>query len=135
MTPIYNDSERVAWFVCERIGRFIHPPYFAIGYESGGAIKIGAIFNDYYVGGNIELTIAADAPLTRGVIRDLARYVFVQLKCRRVSLTTPLKYERVIRMAKRFGFQQEGVRSDYFGAGQHAAMLGLKISRCKWLRV
>lgn len=135
MRPVFNDNLRVAWFVCERIGRFVHPPFVAIGFERDGILKAGAIFNDYQPGGNIELTLACDGPMTRGMIEAIAQYVFVQLKCTRLSLTTHLENKRVVRMAKRAGFQQEGVRADYFGPREHAVLFGMKRSRCKWLKV
>lgn len=134
MRPVYDDGQRVTWFVCDRIGRLIHPPLIAIGFERDGVLKAGAIFNDYQPGGNIELTLASDVPFTRGMIGVIAHYVFVQLKCTRLSLTTNLTNERVIGLARKAGFRQEAIRSDYFGPGEHAVLFGMKRSRCKWLR-
>ena len=74
----------------------------------------GAVFNNWN-GANIDLTIAMDAPPTRGIIRALQHYVFVQSGATRVSALTRRSNKRVQKLLPRLGFAFEGTRKRYFG--------------------
>lgn len=135
MRPVYGEPNRTALWVSERIGRLIHPPFMAIGWTRNGRdLCAGAVFNDYYERGNIELTLACDGPMARSMFAEIARYVFVQLKCSRLSVTTSIHNEPVKDLAIRAGFKPESVRADYYGEGDHAALFRMKRRECKWLR-
>lgn len=134
MQPLYGHDDAVAAWVSVRLNSIIHPPFVAIGFMRGNVLSAGAVFNDHVPGGNIEMTIASDGPLSRAMFAEIARYVFVQLKCSRLSVTTHDRNEAVKNMALRIGFKRESIRADYFGEGDHAALFRMKRRECKWLR-
>jgi RimJ/RimL family protein N-acetyltransferase len=90
------------------------------------------VFNDY-TGGNIEVTVATDAPFTRGMIRAVSNYVFDQLGCARMSIHTRTGDTKTRNMARRAGFVQECVRMNFYGEGKHAALYRMLRKECRWL--
>lgn len=134
MRTIYDDAPRVAAWVSAKAQTIIMPPFMAIGWEDETGLRVGVVFNDYIPGGNIELTLAAEAPISRRMLTEVARYVFGQLKCSRMSVTTQHVNEHVKGMALRVGFKPESIRADYYGEGAHAALFRMKRRECKWLR-
>lgn len=135
MQPLFGYDREVASWVSTRIKSTIHPPFVAIGFLRNDVLIAGAVFNDFIPGGNIELTFASDEQISRPMILIVFRYVFVQLKCSRLSITTPDTNERVKDLAKRLGFKPESIRADYYGEGAHAALFRMKRRECKWLRI
>lgn len=125
MTPILGHDVSVAMWVSERVGQNFAPPFTAIGFGNRGGIAAGAVFNDYVPYGNIELTLAADRPFTRSMLRTLAAYVFGQLGCSRLTVRTRQDNENVCNMAKRFGFVREATLKDYYGTDQNAELFRL----------
>lgn len=81
------------------------------------------IFNDY-TGENIEMTGVGRGCWSPKIIRDLARYVFCQLKVRRVTARTAVSNEKAIRALERMGFVREGLARQWF-AGEDAILFGL----------
>jgi hypothetical protein len=114
-------GERVASFVGKRCETIIYPPFTAMGIERGGEIKAGVVFN-CYTGNDIAVTVAGEG-FNRSFIASVGRYVFDQIGCLRMSITT-MKPE-VIRIAQRLGAQVEGVKRNHFGKGKHATILGI----------
>jgi RimJ/RimL family protein N-acetyltransferase len=119
---IVSDA-RVIAFVSDMIGRDIIPPCTAIGIEEAGEIVAGVVFNTY-TGPDIEITVAAlPGKVTRGFVRACGCYVFDQLGCLRVSITT--EQPEVIRLAYRLGAQTEGRKRNGFGPNRDAVILGI----------
>ena len=114
-------DERVAQFVGDHIDAIIYPPFTAMGIERDGQIQCGAVFN-CFTGHDIEMTIAGHG-WTRGFVRGVGQYVFQQLGCVRLQMTT--EQERVARMAERLGARREGVLRDKFGRGRDGIILGV----------
>jgi hypothetical protein len=114
------DDERVPRFVGERVGRIIVPPYTAMGLDKDGEIIGGAVFNGF-TRADIEVTIAGR--FTRGFIVQVGRYVFGQLGCLRISITT--EQTEVVRIAERLGGQIEGMKRNCFGPGRDGFLLGI----------
>ena len=114
-------DDRVARFVAEKCGISILPPYTAMGIEREGEITAGVVFNGWSAR-NIDVTVAG-AAFTRGFIRAVGTYVFVQLDCLRISITT--RQRKVGEIALRLGAQPEGVKRNYYGENDHAMLFGI----------
>lgn len=116
-------DERVARFVGERCGTIIYPPYTCLGVERAGVIIGGAIFN-CFTGYDVEMTVAGEArAFTRQFYRAVQEYVFTQMGCLRISVTT--ESEKVIELAKRLGAHTEGCKRNHFGIGRDGVVLGI----------
>ena len=114
-------DERVARFVGERCGVIIYPPYTAMGIERNGQVTAGAVFN-CYTGNDISVTVAG-GPFHRGFISAVGQYVFEQIGCLRMTITT--EQPKVIEIAQRLGAQTEGLKRNHFGKGRHGTVLGI----------
>ena len=114
-------DERVAPFVGQRIGAIIYPPFTAMGIEQNGNIIGGAVFN-CFTGHDVEVTVAGKG-WTRGFFESVGAYVFDQLGCGRITVTT--EHEAVARIAERLGGKREGVLRDKFGRGRDGIVLGV----------
>ncbi len=117
MRLITGQDEIIAKFVSEGIKRTIYPPYVAIGWvaiDKTGNWKLvsGAVFNDY-TGASVEITIYGR--MTRQTIRESMAYVFVQLKCLRMTARTRRGNARMRRILPRMGFVLEGVLKHFYG--------------------
>lgn len=119
-------DERVARFVSERLGAALCPPFTAMGIERDGEIVAGAVFNQFE-GPNVHVSIAG-ANWTRAFIEAVGAYVFGQLGCLRMTVTT--EQEAVAGYALRLGGQVEGRMTDYYGAGRDGILVG--ILRARW---
>lgn len=114
-------DERVARFVGEQCETIICPPFTAMGIERNGEITAGVVFN-CYTGNDIAVTVAG-GQFTRDFIIAVGKYVFEQIGCLRMSITT-MKPE-VIKIAHRLGAQTEGLKRNHFGKGKDATILGI----------
>lgn len=115
-------GERVARFVGERLDTIICPPFTSMGVERNGEIICGAVFN-VFTGPDIEMTVAGHG-WTRGFINSIGTYVFDQLGCIRMQVTTEQEY--VAQMAERIGGKREGVLRNKFGMGRDGILLGFQ---------
>jgi hypothetical protein len=116
-------DDRVARFVGERCETIIYPPFTCIGVERDGAVIGGAVFN-CFTGCDVEMTVAGEArAFTRQFYRAVRDYVFRQMGCLRVSMTT--ESNQVIELAKRLGAQTEGCKRNHFGIGRDGIVLGI----------
>lgn len=113
---------RVAKFVGERVGSIIYPPFTCLGIEKDNEIVAGAVFN-CFSGNDVEVTIAGQG-WTRGFIREVGRYVFDQLGCLRISITT--EQPKVVSFAERLGGAVEGMKPDFYGEGRDAFLVGIR---------
>lgn len=114
-------DERVARFVSERLGFGLCPPFTCMGIERAGNIVGGVIFH-CFEGASVHVTVAGSG-WTRGFLRAVGAYVFDQLGCLRMTITT--EQESVARLAERLGGQREGVLRDQFGRGRNGIVLGV----------
>ena len=114
-------DERVARFVGERCGTIICPPYTAMGIERDGKITAGVVFN-CFTGNDIAVTVAG-GPFNRGFIAAVGRYVFEQVGCLRMSITT--EQPKVIEIAQRLGAKVEGLKRNHFGKDRDGTVLGI----------
>lgn len=121
-------DDRVARFVGERNGQVVIPPFTAIGVEWGDEIVAGAIFRNY-TGPDIDVMVVGSVrAFSPAFVRSIGRYVFDQLGCCRLSMTT--NQARVVELARRLGAKVEGLKRDGFGPGNDATLLG--VLRSEW---
>jgi hypothetical protein len=113
---VFNEHDRVAGWVSEKIGAVIAPPYVAIGASKDGGKTLcgGAVFNDWN-NYNIEITLASDDCLTQGTIRGIYHYLFEQSKAGRVTAHTRRSNKAMRDMLPRFGFEFESIAKRYYG--------------------
>lgn len=114
-------DDRVARFVGERVGAIIYPPFTCMGIERDGEIVAGAVFN-CFTGHDVEVTVAGHG-WTRGFFRAVGDYVFGQLGCVRMQVTT--EQETIARVSERMGGKREGVLRNKFGRGRDGIVLGV----------
>lgn len=113
---VFGEDDRVRTWVSERAEALISPPFVAIGAtkDNGKTLCGGAVFNAWN-GHNIDITLASEGCLTRGTIRAIYHYLFVQSKACRVSAYTRRANKKMRAMLPRLGFEFEGVSKRYFG--------------------
>lgn len=114
-------GDTVAKFVGDRCRTIIYPPFTAMGLERNGEVSAGVVFN-CYTGNDISVTVAG-GPFNRAFISAVGRYVFEQIGCLRMSITT--EKSEVIEIAKRLGAQTEGLKRNHFGKGRDGTILGI----------
>jgi RimJ/RimL family protein N-acetyltransferase len=127
---VFDRDVEVAEFVGNLIGKKIVPPFASMGVERDGKLVGGAIFNNW-TGADIEMTLAGPGMLSRGVMRALAHYAFVQAGCRRVSMTVRLSNSLVRKLAKRCGFRIEGIKRHGY-PDEDAIIFGLLADDFPW---
>ncbi|MDZ7906520.1 MAG: GNAT family protein [Cypionkella sp.] len=112
---------RVAQFVEASLGEPIIPPFTCMGIDRDGVITGGVVFNGF-VGASIEMTVAG-AGWNRTFLRSVWRYVFDQLGCERLGITT--ESEIVAKLAERLGAAREGKMRNFYGKDRDAIVLGI----------
>lgn len=121
-------DSRVPLYVGEKVGTVFCPPLVALGVEENGVI-IGGVVLNCFTGNDIEMSIAGETRTwSRPFIQRVRDYIFDELGCERVSITT--KNQKVIELAYRLGAQTEGRKRNHFGKGEDAVILG--ILRDEW---
>lgn len=111
----------VARFVGSRVGSIIYPPFTCMGFERGGEICGGVVFN-CYTGHDVHWT-AAGAMWPRSFLRAVGEYTFSQLKAQRATIVT--RQPEVVKLALRLGAKVEGKLRNHFGPGDDATILGI----------
>lgn len=114
-------DERVSLFVSNALQIALCPPYTCMGLERDGEIVAGVIINGWEAR-NAHVTVAG-CGWTRPFVRAVGEYIFGQLGCLRMTVTTP--DNRVAEYAKRLGGEVEGLMRNYYGEGQDAILVGI----------
>lgn len=127
-----QDAELCAW-----TGNLVGLPNITgatIGISDGEKIIAAVVYNGY-TGRDIQATMASITPkwATRGVLRAIFFYPFIQLGCCRVTCATEVTNQPVRAFLCHLGFSQEGVLREWFSTGD-AAIYSLLKSECKWIR-
>lgn len=121
-------DNRVALYVGHRNGQVVIPPFTAMGVERHGDIVAGAIFRNF-IGPDCDVLVVGNVDaFSPTFVRSIGRYVFGQLGCCRLSMTTD--QPRVVELALRLGAKVEGLKRDGFGPGRDATLLG--VLRSDW---
>ena len=111
---VFDRQSEVAAYMESRLATVLHPPFTTIGIEQDGRIVGGWLFNDYN-GSNVEISVALDRPLTRGMIRAVSHYCFSQMKVRRVTARCRESNTKSAALIRRLGFRHEGRQPFYYG--------------------
>lgn len=114
-------DERCAKFASEALGVSICPPFTALGIEKHGDI-VGAVVFHCFEGAAVHITVAGEG-WTPGFMRAVGRYVYHQLGCERMTVTT--EFPAVVAYAERLGGKVEGVLRSQFGPGRDATIVGI----------
>lgn len=111
------------------LGTVFSGPYEAIGFlDDSGNLRGGALFNNYN-GSNIEVSVYAPNMATRGMIRAVMHYAFVQLGCNRITARTRKDNKTAQKMLPRMGFKYEASLKLYYGQRSNDAAVLYVIDR------
>ena len=108
----------------------------AIGVVSGNKLVATCIYHHFRPNvPDIEMTILADTPrwCTKGAVRFLLSYPFVQLGCVRVTALIGRKNKRSRRFVEGIGFKLEGTARRAWDGRQDCMVYGLLRDECRWL--
>lgn len=92
-----------------------------MGTEIGGEIVNGVVFNDF-TGADIHATVAGKR-WSRGFLGEIGHYIFGQLGCLRITITT--EQPIVVQLAERLGGKVEGLLRNQFGQGRDGFIVGI----------
>lgn len=129
MRLLFGQDKYVADVVGFGLGVVFSGPYVAIGFmDDGGNVRGGAIFN-HYNGSNVEVTVYAPKMAARGLIRAVLHYVFVQLKCNRLTARTRRDNKLAQKSLMRLGFKFEANLPLYYGPNKNDAAILYRMDR------
>lgn len=129
---IWNQSSLVAQWAIERMGaKRVLPETHAIGLEIRGQL-VAAVVYEKFTGHDIEMGVAADKKATKGFLKAVFRYPFIQLGCRRVTAYVASKNAASRELVERLGFVFEGLRRDAI-EGDDFIQYGMLKRECQWL--
>lgn len=111
---VFGQDDRIIAYLESRLDTKLTPPFTTVGIEKDGEITGGWLFNDYN-GHNIEISVALDTQLTRGMIRAIKDYLFNQMKVRVVSARCRDSNLVSQNLMARLGFVYRGHIPFYFG--------------------
>lgn len=114
-------DNRVAAFIADGLKYPLCPPYSFMGWERDGKI-VGAVLFNCFEGPNVHVG-AVGTGWTLGFLKAVGDYVYRQLGCLRMTLTT--ESETVAGYAERLGGKREGVLRSHFGPGRDGIVLGI----------
>lgn len=128
-TLIFGQDKAVAAWVAQRIPH-MHGGGFgtctAIGVVCASGKGAGVVYHDYQDAySNLQMSIAADTPMwaTRGTIRALLHYPFLQLGVFMVWAAVPVENERVVRLLEHIKFKRKPIVPHVFGPRKHAQIM------------
>lgn len=134
MRLLFGQSEYVGQAMAGALGTVFAGPYEAIGFvDDAGRLRGGALFNNFNHS-NIEVTVYAPNLATRGMIRAVMHYAFVQLGCNRMTARTRKDNKTAQKMLPRMGFKYEATLQLYYGPQKNDAAVLYWISRDEALK-
>lgn len=127
-----EENRKIAAWAGAELNETFAPPYIALASVDQRNTIIGVIvLNNYSPGGNIDLTGVGQGAFTPSIVRSIARYVFNQLNCSRVTLRTRRSNHRTRKLLKRH-FIQEMALKNWFG-NEDAFQFRICRDECPWL--
>lgn len=129
----YASGEVLAWAAHQLGIEGFREPSYALGITDRAGRLIGAaIYNDFDAR-NVELTLVGGHAFRRHAVAEIFRHAFVELGCRRISLTIPAQALATIHQAMKWGWAIEGRKRDYYDDGD-AIILGMTRAQCRFLK-
>jgi RimJ/RimL family protein N-acetyltransferase len=131
---LFDSDQILARWAGDRLGIADFGPYTAIGVVHRGEVVAAAIYNNYRPP-NIDITFASASPrwASRGAIRAMLRYPFVQLGCMRLTAVTQAQNAPARAFLHRLGFCQEGVHPDALPSGDAVSYGLLARDAARWI--
>ena len=139
LTYFSDKTDWVCAWVSERLSGFNSndfKPCSTLGIMRDGQLVAGLIFNNFRKKSrDIHLTIAADTPawISRGSLRVIFNYIFVQLGCIRTTIIIAKSNKRARKLALGLGYQYEGKMRKGFDGLEDAVIYGMLHNECRWL--
>jgi RimJ/RimL family protein N-acetyltransferase len=131
-----NDDFYANWVSDQFPGGNGFKPCTTIGVKKDGGVVGAVVFNNFRkLSRDIHLTVAGTESgwLRRGLIREIANYVFMQLGCIRLTVTMSKKNKRARKLAEGVGFVYEGKIRRGFDGINDAVIYGMLFKECRWL--
>ena len=110
-----HDRQVMDWASQVLDKRFVEPATAFGVVNDEGRLHGAAIFNDFYPGGNLELTYLGPHTLSRKIIRGIALYAFKECGVARLTCKTERRNRIVQKLLPRLGFTLEYSQKRYFG--------------------
>ena len=115
MRLVFGQDDLVARYVSDNLGVVISPPLTAIGAtRDGQTLCAGAVFTDWN-GSNLDIHLYGDGAITRGCVRGIYHYAFVQCGANRLTAVTRRTNHKMKKHLPKLGFQFEGLSKRFFG--------------------
>lgn len=108
-------AERILPKPLGSMSRIFGGPFVAIGVESNDGQLTGAFVINHFDNYDVNLTVAGRGAICRGALRAVHHYIFEQLRCSRITVTTRADNQLVIGIAERLGFVREGHLRKLYG--------------------
>lgn len=132
---IVEDTPFAVRIASQWLGTQFAPP--AIGLvvlDDEKKIPAGVVVLNNRTDRNIDFGALGVGCWTPRVVRDIIRYVFGELRCRRMSAVVRASNMKAIRSLESAGFVQEGIAPEWFDDGETAIRYGLTASSQKLVR-
>lgn len=112
---LFGCDEPLAKWAGDRLGMVIAKPNTSIGVVHKSEIVAVAVFNNLRHP-NVEVTFVTSSSrwASKGAVRAILRYPFLQLQCKRLTAITEAKNQRARAFLCRLGFKEEGYHPDVF---------------------
>lgn len=131
---IFGHDAALAQWAALKLGAKGFGPCVAIGVAHRNEIVAVAVYNDYSHP-NIHITFVTSSPrwASKGAIRAIFRYPFVQLACKRITAVTEATNQPARAFLCRLGFKEEGRHPDCFDSGEGISYGLLRADAERWL--
>lgn len=126
-----RENEQIAAWLGGELKVTFAPPYMALASVDARGVIIGAIVLNNFDGANIDLTGAGQGAFMPKIVRGIARYVFNQLGCYRVTLKTRRSNKAARKLLNRH-FKYEATLRHWFGM-EDAFQFRMCRDECPWL--
>lgn len=115
----------------EAEGLAVVPPFSGL-LVMDGEVERGAVVVSHFDGEDCEIQCCGSGYWSAGTVREVFRYAFDALKCRRVSARALSDNSRCLAAMKAIGFRQEGVKRRAVD-GKDVIMFGMLRDECRVL--
>lgn len=131
---LYGHDRALAGWAGARLGIAEWGPCSAIGVMRRGEIAAVAVFHQYrHPNMEISFVTASRMWATPLAVRQILRYPFIQVGCKRLTSTTEATNQRARAFLCRLGFRQEGYHPDALPTGDAVSYGLLARDAARWL--